>query len=71
MKFSENDMQPIWDEVMRIIGEAVLALHRQAEPLTINTLTEHLEHQRAEAPNTQNSVLIATAITLLKKPRCH
>jgi len=69
MKFSEHEIQPLWDEVARIIGEAVIQLRHRSKPLTTETLKEYLEGQLSHS-NTTQRVLINAAINMLKpEPR--
>ncbi len=68
MQFSESEIQPLWDEVARIIGEAVIQLRHRGEPLTADSLVNYLEHTLNSA-GVQQRILIGAAINLLKADR--
>ncbi len=68
MQFSESEIQPLWDEVARIIGEAVIQLRHRGEPLTAESLVDYLEESLNSA-GVQQRILIGAAINLLKTDR--
>ncbi|MDR3432004.1 MAG: hypothetical protein P4L95_08920 [Rouxiella aceris] len=68
MKFSAGEIQPLWDEVARIIGESVIQLRHRGEPLTADSLIEYLENQLSAA-GVQRRILLGAAINLLKTDR--
>lgn len=68
MHFSESEIQPLWDEVARIIGEAVIQLRHRGEPLTVESLIHYLENSLNSA-GVQQRILIGAAVNLLKTDR--
>jgi hypothetical protein len=68
MQFSESEIQPLWDEVARIIGEAVIQLRHRGEPLTADSLINYLQGA-LNAAGVQQRILIGAAINLLKTDR--
>lgn len=68
MQFSESEIQPLWDEVARIIGEAVIQLRHRGEPLTADSLVNYLQDALSTA-GVQQRILIGAAINLLKTDR--
>ncbi len=68
MQFSESEIQPLWDEVARIIGEAVIQLRHRGEPLTADSLINYLQ-DALNAAGVQQRILIGAAINLLKTDR--
>lgn len=68
MQFSESEIQPLWDEVARIIGEAVIQLRHRGEPLTAESLINYLQDALNSA-GVQQRILIGAAINLLKTDR--
>ncbi|CAM3719041.1 hypothetical protein BS639_14715 [Rouxiella silvae] len=68
MHFSESEIQPLWDEVARIIGEAVIQLQHRGEPLAADSLVKYLEHELAAA-GVQQRILIGAAINMLRTDR--
>jgi type II secretory pathway predicted ATPase ExeA len=68
MQFSESEIQPLGDEVARIIGEGVIELRHRGEPLTADSLIDYLEHKLSTA-GVQQRILIGAAVNLLKADR--
>lgn len=68
MHFSASEIQPLWDEVARIIGEAVIQLRHRGEPLTSESLVSYLESNLKTA-GVKQRILIGAAINLLKTDR--
>ena len=68
MQFSESEIQPLWDEVARIIGEGVIELRHRGEPLTGASLIAYLE-QKLSTAGVQQRILIGAAINLLRTDR--
>ena len=68
MHFSESEIQPLWDEVARIIGEAVIQLRHRGEPLTVDSLVHYLENSLNSA-GVQQRILIGAAVNLLRTDR--
>lgn len=68
MHFSQSEIQPLWDEVARIIGEAVIQLKHRGEPLTAESLVKYLEHELHNG-GVQQRILIGAAINMLKTDR--
>lgn len=66
MKFSEHEIQPLWDEVTRIIGEGVIQLRRQQQPLSTAALVDLLVEQLHASSNTQRRIMLGAAINMLK-----
>ncbi|QCR36390.1 hypothetical protein [Nissabacter sp. SGAir0207] len=66
MKFSEHEIQPLWDEVTRIIGEGVIQLRRQQQPLSTAALVDLLVEQLHATSNTQRRIMLGAAINMLK-----
>ncbi|MDU6412418.1 MAG: hypothetical protein E6560_15820 [Yersiniaceae bacterium] len=66
MKFSEQEIQPLWDEVARMIGEGVITLRHQARPLSTDALIDLLAQQLYATPDTQRRILLGAAINMLK-----
>jgi len=69
MKFSESEIQPLWDEVARIIGDGVIQMRHRGEPLSADALIGHLERQLACATGVQRRILLGAAINMLKTDR--
>lgn len=69
MKFSESEIQPLWDEVSRIIGDAVIQLHHHGKPFTAEELVGYLNHQLGETDEVKRRVLLGAAINMIKTNR--
>ncbi|MFZ1873195.1 MAG: hypothetical protein WAU54_10520 [Chania sp.] len=66
MKFSEQEIKPIWDEVARLIGDSVMQLRHRGEVLSVETLAKHLTQQLAASHDIERRILIGAAINMLK-----
>ncbi|WON78806.1 hypothetical protein [Serratia sp. UGAL515B_01] len=66
MKFSEQEIKPIWDEVARLIGDSVMQLRHRGEVLSVDTLADHLTKQLTTNHDVEQRILISTAINMLK-----
>ncbi|MGV8925199.1 MAG: hypothetical protein ACOH2G_05940 [Ewingella sp.] len=69
MKFSESEIQPLWDEVSRIIGDAAIQLHHHGKPFNAEVLVRYLSHQLSETEDVKHRVLLGAAINMLKTNR--
>lgn len=69
MKFSESEIQPLWDEVSRIIGDAVIHLHHRGEYLNGDSLIHYLDEQLITTQNVKRRILLGAAINMLKTNR--
>ncbi|MDH2897362.1 MULTISPECIES: hypothetical protein [Rahnella] len=69
MKFSESEIQPLWDEVARIIGDGVIQMRHRGEPLSADALIGYLDEQLVTATGVQRRILLGAAINLLKADR--
>jgi hypothetical protein len=69
MKFSESEIQPLWDEVSRIIGDAVIQLHHHGKPFNAEVLVKYLSHQLSEVDEVKRRILLNAAINMLKTNR--
>ncbi len=69
MKFSESEIQPLWDEVSRIIGDAVIQLHHHGKSFNAEELVGYLTHQLSETQQVKRRVLLGAAINMLKTNR--
>ncbi|OMQ26848.1 MULTISPECIES: hypothetical protein [Serratia] len=66
MKFSEQEIKPVWDEVARLIGDSVMQLRHRGEVLSVETLARHLAQQLAASHDIERRILIGAAINMLK-----
>ncbi|TQI80295.1 hypothetical protein FHU10_4844 [Serratia fonticola] len=66
MKFSEQEIKPVWDEVARLIGDSVMQLRHRGEVLSVDSLTRQLAQQLTENHDIERRILITTAISMLK-----
>jgi hypothetical protein len=66
MKFSEQEIKPIWDEVARLIGDSVMQLRHRGEVLSVETLAKHLTQQLTASHDVERRILIGAAINMLK-----
>lgn len=69
MKFSQSEIQPLWDEVARIIGDGVIQIRHRGEPLSVDALINFLDEQLACSTGIQRRVLLGAAINMLKTDR--
>ncbi|MDN5680404.1 MAG: hypothetical protein L0G81_07165 [Ewingella sp.] len=69
MKLSESEIQPLWDEVSRIIGDAVIHLHHRGEYLSNDALVGYLDGQLGSTQNVKSRILLSAAINMLKANR--
>ncbi|MCW2107974.1 hypothetical protein [Rahnella sp. GSA61A] len=69
MKFSESEIQPLWDEVARIIGDGVIKMRHRGEPLSADALISYLDEQLACATGVQRRIMLGAAINMLKADR--
>ena len=69
MKFSESEIQPLWDEVARIIGDGVIKMPHRGEPLSADALINYLDEQLACATGVQRRIMLGAAINMLKADR--
>lgn len=69
MKFSENEIQPLWDEVSRLIGDAVIHLHHRGDTLNASSLLDYLDEQLSATQNVKRRILLGAAINMLKTNR--
>lgn len=69
MKLSESEIQPLWDEVPRIIGDAVIHLHHRGEYLSNDALVGYLDGQLGSTQNVKSRILLGAAINMLKANR--
>ncbi|VTR58858.1 Uncharacterised protein [Serratia fonticola] len=49
MKFSEQEIKPVWDEVARLIGDSVMQLRHRGEELSVESLSKQLAQHLAES----------------------
>lgn len=66
MKFSEQEIKPVWDEVARLIGDSAMQLRHRGEVLSVDSLTQQLAQQLTENHDIERRILITTAISMLK-----
>lgn len=66
MKFSEQEIKPVWDEVARLIGDSVMQLRHHGEDLSVESLVRHLEQKLAKHHDIEQRILFGAAINMLK-----
>ncbi|HGM5489079.1 TPA: hypothetical protein ACKP1B_000672 [Serratia fonticola] len=66
MKFSEQEIKPVWDEVARLIGDCVMQLRHRGDELSVASLSRQLAQRQAESHDIEQRILIAAAINMLK-----
>lgn len=66
MKFSEQEIKPVWDEVARLIGDSVMQLRHRGEELSVESLSRQLTQRLAASHDIEQRILIAAAINMLK-----
>lgn len=66
MKFSEQEIKPVWDEVARLIGDSVMQLRHRGEELSVESLSRQLAQHLAASHDIEQRILIAAAINMLK-----
>ena len=66
MKFSEQEIKPVWDEVARLIGDSVMQLRHRGEELSVESLSRQLAQHLAENHDIEQRILIGAAINMLK-----
>ncbi|KFK94802.1 MULTISPECIES: hypothetical protein [unclassified Serratia (in: enterobacteria)] len=69
MKLSEQEIKPVWDEVARLIGDAVMQLRHRGEVLSVESLTQHLTQQLAACHDIEHRILLGAAINMLKNSK--
>jgi len=62
MKFSESEIQPLWDEVARIIGDGVIQMRHRGEPLSADALIGYLDEQLVTAVSCSVQRLICSKL---------
>jgi hypothetical protein len=67
MKFSEQEIKPVWDEVARLIGDSVMQLRHRGEELSVESLSRQLTQHLAESHDIEQRILIGAAINMLKE----
>ncbi|MEB7885208.1 hypothetical protein [Serratia fonticola] len=67
MKFSEQEIKPVWDEVARLIGDSVMQLRHRGEELSVENLSRQLAQRLAESHDIEQRILIGAAINMLKE----
>jgi hypothetical protein len=74
MKFSDKEIQPLWDEVARIIGDCVMQMRHEGHAINTESLVSQLEYQLVQSQETERRVLLGAAINMMKgsqKSRCN
>lgn len=66
MKFSEQEIKPVWDEVARLIGDGVMQLRHRGEVLSVESLAQQLARQSADSQDIEQRILLGAAINMLK-----
>lgn len=66
MKFSEQEIKPVWDEVARLIGDGVMQLRHRGEALSVESLAQQLARQSADCQDIEQRILLGAAINMLK-----
>lgn len=66
MKFSEQEIKPVWDEVARLIGDSVMQLRHRGEVLSVASLSNQLTQHLAQSQDIEQRILISAAINMLK-----
>ncbi|MFC0227149.1 hypothetical protein [Serratia aquatilis] len=66
MRYSEQEIKPIWDEVARLIGDSVMQLRHRGEVLSVETLASYLAKKLAANDDVEQRILIGAAINMLK-----
>jgi hypothetical protein len=66
MKFSEQEIKPVWDEVARLIGDSVMQLRHRGEELSVESLSRQLAQHLAASHDIKQRILIGAAINMLK-----
>ncbi|MGL5386500.1 MAG: hypothetical protein ACRDCA_11730 [Serratia sp. (in: enterobacteria)] len=66
MKFSEQEIKSVWDEVARLIGDSVMQLRHRGEELTVESLSRQLAQHQATCHDVEQRIMIAAAINMLK-----
>jgi hypothetical protein len=66
MKFSEQEIKPVWDEVARLIGDSVMQLRHRGEELSVESLSRQLARHLAASHDIEQRILIGAAINMLK-----
>ena len=69
MKFSDSEIQPLWDEVARIIGDGVIQMRHRGEPLSADALIGYLDEQLTRATGVQRRIMLGAVINMLKADR--
>jgi len=69
MKFSDSEIQPLWDEVARIIGDGVIQMRHRGEPLSADALIGYLDEHLTRATGVQRRIMLGAAINMLKADR--
>ncbi|MBU9837427.1 DUF2767 family protein [Rahnella sp. L72c] len=69
MKFSDSEIQPLWDEVARIIGDGVIQMRHRGEPLSADALIGYLDEQLTRTTGVQRRIMLGAAINMLKADR--
>ncbi|MFV9064293.1 hypothetical protein ABQ366_05015 [Serratia fonticola] len=67
MKFSEQEIKPVWDEVARLIGDSVMQLRHRGEELSVESLSKQMAQHLAESHDIEQRILIGAAINMLKE----
>lgn len=69
MKYTEQEIKPIWDEVARLIGDSVMQLRHRGEVLSVETLAGYLAKKLAASDDIEQRILIGAAINMLKSAK--